>query len=332
MNARSFLLLMAAPLAAQAQHADGEARTRALPAILNTLLFSVDPPQRIAAAHQTALTNGACLAVSPFYYEIGDRNGLIVGEAIGDGGPQAATRMSIASASKWLFGAYVAEVRQGLLDDTDRRATRMLSGYASMTDTCAGIGATVASCFASGSNDTYTPTKLDRYNYNSGHFQKWGVDNGMATMTATDVAHAYQTTLGITLTFSGPLLAGGAIMSATDYALFLRRILNGELQIAALLGSAPTCTQPATCPSADVSPLTAEAWHYSLGHWVEDDPDTGDGSYSSAGAFGFYPWIDRTREHYGILARSDKSGDNQGYASARCGRLIRAAYMSGVPR
>ena len=330
MKAPALLLLMALPPIAMAEGQPGGTRSRALPSILNILLLGIEPAQRLAAARQTATTNAECQAVSPFYYEIGDGKGSIVGEAVGDGSYVATTKVSIASASKWLFGAYVAEVRQGQIDDTDRRATHMLSGYASMADTCAGIGATVASCFASGGNDTYTPAKLDRYNYNSGHFQKWGVDNGMANMTAVDVAHAYQNTLGITVAFSGPLLAGGAIMSAADYAVFLRRILNGELRIATLLGSTPTCTQPATCPTADVSPLTAEAWHYSLGHWVEDDPETGDGSYSSAGAFGFYPWIDQARNHYGILARSDKSGDNQGYASARCGRLIRKAYMSGV--
>jgi hypothetical protein len=323
-------LLLAIPLTAGAQNPVASTGSRALPAILNTLLLGIEPAQRLAAARQTATANAECLAVSPFYYEIGDRNGPLVGEPVGDGTYLATSRMSIASASKWLFGAYVAEVRQGQLDDTDRRATHMLSGYASMADTCGGIGTTVGSCFASGSNDTYTPAKLDRYNYNSGHFQKWGVDNGMADMTAIDVAHAYQSRLGITVAFSGPLLAGGAIMSAADYAVFLRRILHGELRIAALLGSTPTCTQPATCPTADASPLTAEAWHYSIGHWVEDDPETGDGSYSSAGAFGFYPWIDQARNYYGILARSDKSGDNQGYASARCGRLIRKAYMSGV--
>jgi len=30
----------------------------------------------------------------------------------------------------------------------------------------------------------------------------------------------------------------------------------------------------------------------------------GDGAFSSPGAFGFYPWIDRTKTNYGVLARS----------------------------
>lgn len=288
-----------------------------------------DQATRIAAARQTAAANAHCTAVSPFYYELGDRNGAIITGSIG-ATYAATTQMNIASASKWLFGAYVAEVRGGVLSADDTRATHMLAGYASMGSIC-GAASTVASCFAFGGNDTYTPAKLDRYNYDSGHFQKWGVDNGMAAMTGTDVAAAYQATLGVTTTFNGPLLAGGAIMSAADYAVFLRRMLNSQLRIASLLGDQKTCTQPgAACPTADVSPITVEAWNYSVGHWVEDDPAAGDGAFSSAGAFGFYPWIDASKTYYGILAREDMTVGNNGYDSAQCGRLIRKAYVTGT--
>lgn len=288
-----------------------------------------DQATRIAAAQQTAANNAFCTALGPFYYELGDRNGAIVSGAIGST-YSATTQMNVASASKWLFGAYVAEVRGGVLSQADTRATHMLSGYASMGSLCL-PNATVASCFTMAGNDTYTPAKLDRYNYDSGHFQKWGVDNGMAAMTGADVANAYQATLGITSSFNGPLLAGGAIMSAADYAVFLRRILNSQLHIASLLGDQKTCSQPgAACPTADYSPITAEAWSYSVGHWVEDDPAVGDGTFSSAGAFGFYPWVDSTKTYYGILAREDTTGTNRGYASAQCGRLIRKAYISGT--
>lgn len=288
-----------------------------------------DTATRIAAAQQTATTNSNCAAVSPFYYELGDKNGAIVSGSVGGSTYSATTQMNIASASKWLFGAYVAEMRAGVLTADDTRATHMLSGYASMGSAC-GAGATVESCFHMLGNDTYTAAKLDRFNYDSGHFQRWGVDYGMASMTGPDVAYAYRATLGVSSMFNGPLLAGGAIMSAQDYAIFLHRILNNQLKITALLGDQPTCTQPSSCPTADYSPITAEAWHYSVGHWVEDDPTLGDGAFSSAGAFGFYPWIDRTKTYYGILAREDVSGNNQGYASAQCGRLIRKAYVTAT--
>ena len=94
---------------------------------------------------------------------------------------------------------------------------------------------------------------------------------------------------------------------------------------------------PAVSPAASrlasralYSPVTiAGDFHYSLGHWVEDDPLAGDGAFSSAGAFGFYPWIDATRAFYGILARHDLTGD-AGNKSVLCGSLIRKAWVSGV--
>ena len=70
-----------------------------------------------------------------------------------------------------------------------------------------------------------------------------------------------------------------------------------------------------------------ETWHYSLGHWVEDDPAVGDGAFSSAGAFGFYPWVDAGRQFYGVLARSAADG---GQPSMECGRLIRRAWLDGL--
>lgn len=225
---------------------------------------SPDQSARIAAAKQTAASNSYCAAVAPFYYELGDRNGAIVSGSVG-ATYAATTQMNIASASKWLFGAYVAEVRSGALTADDTRATHMLSGYASMGSGCL-PNATVESCFTMLDNDAYTAAKLDRYNYDSGHFQKWGVDNGMAAMTGPGVAAAYQAKLGVTSTFNGPLLAGGAIMSAADYVVFLRKILNNQLKIAALLGDRKTCTQPGSCATADHSPITAEAWNYSVGH------------------------------------------------------------------
>jgi hypothetical protein len=71
-----------------------------------------------------------------------------------------------------------------------------------------------------------------------------------------------------------------------------------------------------------------EAWHYSVGHWLEDDPTVGDGAYSSAGAFGFYPWISADKSLYGVISRKDVPGS--GVDSIRCGRLIRKAWVTGA--
>ena len=97
------------------------------------------------------------------------------------------------------------------------------------------------------------------------------------------------------------------------------------------LGRSAACARPAGCPAGEAlySPgPDDETWHYSLGHWVENDPERGDGSFSSPGAFGFYPWINADRSLYGVVARA--AGAGSGLASARCGRLIRQAWRTGV--
>ena len=64
-------------------------------------------------------------------------------------------------------------------------------------------------------------------------------------------------------------------------------------------------------------------------HWVETDPLVGDGAFSSAGAFGFYPWVDAGKRFYGIVARQSLLSGS-GFDSAFCGRLIRKAWLTGV--
>jgi len=144
---------------------------------------------------------------------------------------------------------------------------------------------------------------------------------------ATELRRVLGTDIG--LSYTQPQLAGGVRTSATNYAVFLRKILNNQLKIAALLGSNATCTNPATCATAVSTPVpNTLSWNYSMGHWVETDPASGDGTFSSAGAFGFYPWVDAGKTWYGIVARVDVGGS--GAESAACGALIRKAWMSGT--
>ncbi|MBD3801379.1 MAG: hypothetical protein IE886_08095 [Campylobacterales bacterium] len=111
-----------------------------------------------------------------------------------------------------------------------------------------------------------------------------------------------------------------------QYAQFLQKIINGQLLMHDYLGYKPVCTLPRVCPTAISSPAK-EAWHYSLNHWVEDDPQTGDGSFSSPGLLGFYPWISADKTTYGIVAR-EKLGMKSYWQSVECGRTIRRAYMT----
>ena len=300
-----------------------------------------DNAARSAAATSTAQsTSNACNAIRPFYWEVGDRSQRLANASVNQAGNAttytADTVIAIASASKWLYGAYVAERRSGMLTAQDIQFLTFSSGYTSF----AAIGDcfasdTVAACVARGDNDVQTPAHVDRFYYNGGHMQKHaslaapGMDLG--AMDNAALAAEMRRLLGseINLSYSQPQPAGGVRTSATDYARFLRKLLNNQLQLGTLLGSSKVCTNPATCPTALNTPIANGLnWNYSIGHWVEDDATRSDGAFSSAGAFGFYPWVDVSKNWYGIVARHDTAGG--GNESAECGALVRKAWVTGI--
>src|SRR5690606_1194511 len=106
---------------------------------------------------------------------------------------------------------------------------------------------------------------------------------------------------------------------------FLRAMLRGDFVMSAELGAHKVCASSGCSGDAEPSPAPSdEAWNYSLGHWVEDDPQHGDDAFSGAGALGFYPWIDGSKTWYGVLARRAATASAaQGIKSIRCGRAIR---------
>ena len=286
--------------------------------------------QRISAAQTTAQTAAACVPIQPFYWEIGDADRMLAGGPVGRNAPQRDTRMSIASASKWLYSSYVAERRGGKLTDDDIRLLTLMSGYTRFR--ICRSSQTVASCLNSPLNGfgAPDPSTANRFDYNGGHMQKHATLMGLGSLGA-DWSFSYKQ----------PQLAGGGTSSVADYSHFLRAVMADHLQIGKLLGAHAVCTNPQTCPNEAVkTPIPKnEAWHYSIGHWVEDDPAVGDGSFSSPGAFGFYPWISHDKQFYGVVAREDRQGlfaedpsDKPAVQSVDCGRLIRAAWMDGKTR
>jgi hypothetical protein len=285
---------------------------------------------RIQAADSTAQANALCTTLTPFYWEIGDATGALGGGTIGGAAPTANSTLSIASATKWLYGAYVLEKRGGTLNPADIKALTMNSGYTRLSAVLCTFALTVQGCFNAGSNSTYTLADDNRFFYDGGHFQKNAIDLGLSIYENDDLAAEFALFVGndVPITFGSPQLAGGIATSASSYAQFLRKLLNQQLRLGARLGEGAVCTLPSVCSTATSSPIP-EAWHYAYGHWIEDDPTTGDGSFSSPGAFGFYPWIDSSKRYYGILARQD-SFVGAALDSVHCGRVIRKAFMTGI--
>lgn len=298
---------------------------------------STDELGGAAAARTTADTNASCSAIAPFYWEIGDSGGTLISGSVGATAPAASTVIAIASGSKWLFGAYAVQKMGGMPAATDIPLLNLTSGYIGLGP-CSPSG-TVDDCLA-GEAGVQVAAEVGKFDYGDAHLQKLASLMGLGPAGNAALAVAVKEQIGseLELEYAAPQPGSGVETSAEQYARFLQKLLVGSptpLLLGALLGSDAVCTNPATCSTAIFSPITGsastiESWHYGLAHWVEDDPVVGDGAFSSAGAFGFYPWVDATRTFYGVLAREVPATGHNGYDSAACGRSIRKAWVTRV--
>lgn len=325
-------------------------RTAMASALAGLALLSISPVPaaaqsnalRASAATSTATNHAACKALPNFYWEIGDRNGRLASGTRGLLPPKATSSMPIYSASKWLFGAYVYQRRSGLLSEGETRLLNLSSGNTGTANCLA--PQSVSSC--RNSMGAFNPLAVGSFHYGPAHHQQLGVDLGLGSQSRTQLATSMRAVLGtdIALSFDHTTLASGAQMTPTAYALFLRKILDGRLRLGEALGASAVCTYTSAtatdtgrtrCARSSYSPTDGanytlnEQWDYSLGHWVETDPLTGDGAFSSAGYAGFYPWIDATHSYYGVLARN-QAANAASRDSILCGRQIRKAWMTGI--
>lgn len=290
--------------------------------------------ERAAAANTTAQSSSNdCATIRPFYWEVGDQTAALASGSVNSSTDPtvyvATTPMSIASASKWLYSTYWVQKQDGVLSASDVKFMTFTSGYTNFT-ICQKT-ATVQQCVDAGTNGLHSTATDGLFSYGGGHMEKHASLVGLGPLANGPLATEIKSQIGsdVAIAYAEPQLAGGVVTSADNYARFLRKILAGTLKMHDALGSHAVCTNPLTCPTAANTPVpSTESWHYSIGHWVEDDPVKGDGAFSSAGAFGFYPWIDAGKTTYGIVARS--SGAGSGFDSASCGREIRKAWATAV--
>lgn len=254
----------------------------------------------------SAAANGPdCSAQAPFYWEIGDANGVIVSGRVG-GFLTRDSVLSLASASKWIYGAYVEQVKKVTIDDL--KYLNLRSGWTQF-DQCQQAD-TVRQCADRAGYVRRTDGKFD---YGGGHMQKHAVTIGLGSLDNTELAAKINTTLLTNFAYTSPQLAGGARASTASYVTMLRRMMRGELAAGSHLADDGVPTQGS---QAIKSPIP-EPWLYGRGHWIELD-----GTASSPGAFGFYPWINGN--FYGVVARQ-AAGDAWG--SVTCGRTIRRAFL-----
>jgi CubicO group peptidase (beta-lactamase class C family) len=214
------------------------------------------------------------------------------------------------------------------------------SGWSNFSNVACRSDGTVAECMNGARNEA--EAAAGAFHYQGGHMQQLGVVLGLGPMRNAELGAEVRRVLGpdVPLAYASPQPPGGLRMTPRAYANFLRRLLvdsRNPLRLGAALGTHAVCTSP-SMPGCNASSgddtFLPEPFHYSLGHWVEDNPASTPASnfaYSSAGAFGFYPWVDTERRLYGMVARENTDlSVRQGYASLQCGRLIRLAWKTAV--
>lgn len=336
----------------------GLVTSRANSTVVTVTAGGVNPPtlSSASAAAATADNNTWCTAIQPFYWEIGNASGSLASGSSTEAGGVPVTASDIiatASASKWIYAMYVVQKRGAAANLTadDIKFLTFTSGYSNM-----GSLTTAATCTApaSGANSinycltlppsdpgkygTQDPNTVGRFAYDAGHEENHAgqFESEINTLDASALGPAIVAGLGvsgITLTYHRPMLAGGIYASANDYSAILRAVLSGQLYMLDALGTHAVCAWVGAGCNAARSPQQGSHWHYSIGHWVEDDASQGDdGAFSSPGAFGFDPWIDANKKYYGVISRfaAAGSGGQQGAASALCARQLRTAWTTGL--
>ncbi|MGH8397531.1 MAG: hypothetical protein ACRETA_04720 [Gammaproteobacteria bacterium] len=186
--------------------------------------------------------------------------------------------------------------------------------------------------------DSQDPSAVGVFDYDSGHEENHAgqFEPEINALNVSNLGSAIAAGLGVsgvTLNYHQPLWAGGIYANANDYTVILRAVLGGQLYMLGALGTDAVCAWTGPGCNAANSPQFSEHWHYSIGHWVEDDYALGDdGAFSSPGAFGFDPWVESNKNYYGVISRAAPSGTgNQNrWQSAQCAHELHAAWESGV--
>ncbi|MEO6327901.1 MAG: serine hydrolase domain-containing protein [Ginsengibacter sp.] len=101
------------------------------------------------------------------------------------------------------------------------------------------------------------------------------------------------------------LPAGGAYSTTEDYLNFLEMILhNGKFNNKNVLSEAAVIKmQQNYARGAEVaySPAEASGWGYGFGEWVMEDTGKRSNAVTSPGLFGSFPWVDNERNYAAVL-------------------------------
>lgn len=301
---------------------------------------------------------------------VGDRDGVLLTWRRGQA--TARTPMRIASATKWVAAAvFLSAIERGEMtletrasehlpwwtrDPEDPRSRVTLGDLLSFTSGLEGTPLQVR-CVNQARSDVQRCAReiYDRwfvhepgatFFYSPGHMHVAAAMLERATgkrfqeLFARDVVARLGLDPGTRYVMAGPghpRIAGGLSMRAGDYAVFLRRVLDGSYlpKSQALWWVDHVAARGARI---GYSPLTQAnlTWHYSLGAWKECPKANYDAEcaksqvYSSPGAYGFYPWIDRDRGYWAVLATERSIWANPSKASVLAGLELAPAIARAL--
>ena len=175
------------------------------------------------------------------------------------------------------------------------------------------------------------PEPGSEYNYNSTHLQVAGlmamraVDPSGGTAWA-DIFASFQADTNLfpsgaydLPSQNNPRLAGGMHWNALEYTDFLQALYHKTILTPALIDTKSSDQiADATIVKTPAGEDRGLDWHYGFGNWIECENVPFDcvspGKFSSPGAYGAYPFIDREHGYFGILARQGILGSQaEGY-------------------
>ncbi len=296
-------------------------------------------PDPWAAVDSVARASAATVGVTRFGLTVYDANDQVVFTR-SYGGFTPDERVAVASASKMIAGLVLFDViRSGQLSLGSTTGTvlgwsglkgtitlrHLLSFTSGLTPNhpCLLLpNLTTAQCVALIEQTTLTAAPGTRYDYGGTHL---AVAARMAeVVTGKDWNALYRERLADPLglpaaaTFftaprqangtTNPLTSGGLRASMNEYAPMLATIFHRGVYRNRTVGTTALFDAQGIEPFPDVivgeSPAVRAgyAYRYGLTAWLEcSTPATGCAEFSSPGAFGFTPWIDRTTGYYAIL-------------------------------
>lgn len=288
-------------------------------------------------------TNTECKKLDDFYWEFGTASGKLYSGSKGNK-YSVDTSVKIASASKWLFGAYVYEVMKGHVTSEQKEFLQMRSGYTNMHNLsclrdkvktvkdCFLAEAKVGRLFGRGSNAELSEKNKGKFYYNGGHGQALAIqpEINLSDKDKEALGKAISSKLNLTeITYNFPQLAGGGEATAKTYSQFLQNLMSDKYYLSKVLATDPGVCAHSACGAKEVaeSPIPEGLkWWYANHYWIEKDDKGKTLAYSSPGLFGFYPWITADKKYYGLISRQGRARD-RGETSILCGMALRDVFL-----